>query len=1235
MKWHIDCRHKRLGFLFIIFLFAIQFATPIDSLAQSSNLTIGNYVKVSEKRISRTVYEYTFQADITNNGPLAINVIGTVTSNFQYTTIVDNKLTFGNVPAGATVSSSDTFTFRHDRQYPFSWANFLWEINSQGTPPTLSNVRLSPSSLPVPRQGEQFFQSLVFDFADPNADISHFNLTFTYPDGTTRSIMNEFRRSTTSGTYQDSFLIDSLYGAGLYLIEIELIDDQGNSSGIQTVSFTINSATEPFFEITAIEPSTGKPGDKITLRGIGFDQEFAKNFVFFNGVLFPAQVISGTSESLDVLVPEGSLSGYLTVKNSLGSVPSLETFLVDKTISLSPEISNLVVGSSVNFTCKISGMAQREIQWTLNGSTTPDPAYGTINQTGQYTAPATVPGLATVTVRCSSVSDPSLYKESQFMLIAPVAGDEGTLEISPDRGGFIREKNGFVSVEVPPEALQTKTPISIRYVNPSRITSTTDTINLVAATFEPSGIHFEKPVKVTFALPDYEPPGSLLPLYVVESTGTVMPTGQSAVVDASGLKAEVQIIHFSTYVLRKFVAPESKAQSASQFELQSNLFWEFVIATSDDIPMLEGLSVPVVVRRTQGPGSGWGPFSTGTNAVPVLSGYDINNTPLSVGPVIHPSPDGWELGTVINIPTLRNCGEGQTKNATLVMWYGDSSATMSVPFTIQCLNELEMSGTPYVLPSPVPPGASLFEDKANGSVVLKILPGQKLRFSEVNIGKGASLLNGLGTIEEVTHDYLGIEVTGNMTISGNLITKGSAGSKGKDGSGADNGGAGGYGGVWHGGAGGKGGPASPAEKRGRDAVYGGQGGDRGLKWEKGSWIKFVFDAAETIYYAGSFVASEGSDLSSLYYAIESAYEAKDEAVKIYNNKENQLYSAGGGGYSASSTLYPDFGVGRFIVPLAGGGGGGSGKMVVSLQPDAAGAGGGGGGGGAPTLRIFVRGSLVVNPGGLIDGRGGDGGQGGNGAGSWYSNQAAPGGGGAGGNGALIQIMALKGIFNNGTIIAQGGVGGLSGELNGDGEVVLVDTGCGQPGHDGGLRLDAQLSGNNPERFRFLYYGPMFDGTPEVSYSNEYCLNINFNDATYKYFNTPAKFAKVLNGTNQQTSFTVIQPVCFRLSEGLNLLSVKANYENENNYVGLHPWQSKPVFLFPKPADSDNDGLWDRDEIRLGTSLTNPDSDGDGLTDGAEVHSYHTNPLKADSDGDGLSDAGNSTRIKDASSRGLG
>lgn len=59
---------------------------------------------------------------------------------------------------------------------------------------------------------------------------------------------------------------------------------------------------------------------------------------------------------------------------------------------------------------------------------------------------------------------------------------------------------------------------------------------------------------------------------------------------------------------------------------------------------------------------------------------------------------------------------------------------------------------------------------------------------------------------------------------------------------------------------------------------------------------------------------------------------------------------------------------------------------------------------------------------------------------------------------------------------------------------------------------------------------------------------------------------------------------------------------------------------PQTADTDNDGLLDGAEIA--THHTNPtgdDTDQDGLKDGAEVNTYYTNPLSADTDADLFAD----------------
>ena len=78
-------------------------------------------------------------------------------------------------------------------------------------------------------------------------------------------------------------------------------------------------------------------------------------------------------------------------------------------------------------------------------------------------------------------------------------------------------------------------------------------------------------------------------------------------------------------------------------------------------------------------------------------------------------------------------------------------------------------------------------------------------------------------------------------------------------------------------------------------------------------------------------------------------------------------------------------------------------------------------------------------------------------------------------------------------------------------------------------------------------------------------------------------------------------------------------------------QEGPIGTNPNDPDTDDDGLSDGAEVNTHhTDPLDPDTDGDGLKDGAEVNIHGTDPLNADTDGDGLKDGQevNGVRIKE-------
>jgi outer membrane protein OmpA-like peptidoglycan-associated protein len=82
-----------------------------------------------------------------------------------------------------------------------------------------------------------------------------------------------------------------------------------------------------------------------------------------------------------------------------------------------------------------------------------------------------------------------------------------------------------------------------------------------------------------------------------------------------------------------------------------------------------------------------------------------------------------------------------------------------------------------------------------------------------------------------------------------------------------------------------------------------------------------------------------------------------------------------------------------------------------------------------------------------------------------------------------------------------------------------------------------------------------------------------------------------------------------------------NYDDGNNLVDAYYNVTLGLTITGESCESDKDmdGLGKCEEEKLGTSPKNPDTDGDGLTDGEEVMVFKTNPLSTDSDLDGLSD----------------
>jgi hypothetical protein len=101
---------------------------------------VHDYVLQSTRRISRTLFEFTYEAYVSNWGDQDATISATLAPLPSNATIVDGALDFGFVPQGATVKASDTFTIRHDRIAALDEYALPWWV--QATPAELTTYEL-------------------------------------------------------------------------------------------------------------------------------------------------------------------------------------------------------------------------------------------------------------------------------------------------------------------------------------------------------------------------------------------------------------------------------------------------------------------------------------------------------------------------------------------------------------------------------------------------------------------------------------------------------------------------------------------------------------------------------------------------------------------------------------------------------------------------------------------------------------------------------------------------------------------------------------------------------------------------------------------------------------------------------------------------------------------------------------------------------------------------------------
>jgi hypothetical protein len=101
------------------------------------------YQVVKETRLTRYVFEYQVKLTLVNQGSGGADNVSAALFQFPgNVTVVDGDLSFGDIAAGASVQSSDTFTFRVDRRIATSDQDLKWRLSytAGGVPGTINLI---------------------------------------------------------------------------------------------------------------------------------------------------------------------------------------------------------------------------------------------------------------------------------------------------------------------------------------------------------------------------------------------------------------------------------------------------------------------------------------------------------------------------------------------------------------------------------------------------------------------------------------------------------------------------------------------------------------------------------------------------------------------------------------------------------------------------------------------------------------------------------------------------------------------------------------------------------------------------------------------------------------------------------------------------------------------------------------------------------------------------------------
>jgi YD repeat-containing protein len=342
-------------------------------------------------------------------------------------------------------------------------------------------------------------------------------------------------------------------------------DQAGNITAIRSIcNLTLRS----------FSPQQGAQLDLVTFIGTCFGEGIAANTVSFNGV--NARVVSASITQIVAEVPQNATTGIVTIITPNGTVMTDGPFtIVNAGVVISPKMVTLLTGQSKMFTVSVNGVADKTVQWSVNGIAGGNTVVGLISTNGLYAAPNTVPATNPVTIRATSVANSTFFDEAQVTVreivnlspLASVSVSNGTL---PNFAKVLSTSVSISNGALPSEnRIAVSNPVSVvSGVVPETRSALSSAVSVtngpIISAISPSGIAAGATVTITITGNNLN--GTTTLNFIRENTGQIdtgiTASGITSSADGTSLTATISVSSGSTTGTRIVVVSTPKGNSS-------------------------------------------------------------------------------------------------------------------------------------------------------------------------------------------------------------------------------------------------------------------------------------------------------------------------------------------------------------------------------------------------------------------------------------------------------------------------------------------------------------------------------------------------------------------------------------------------------------------------------------------------------------------------------------------------